>query len=41
MNELPKHNALKLLVKSSAGSGTPPRVVHANTDGAWEAWASP
>ncbi len=34
MNELPKHNTLKLLVRSSAGSGMPPRVVHANRDGA-------
>jgi hypothetical protein len=41
MNELPKHRALMLLVKSIAGSGTPLRVVHANSDGAWEACASP
>jgi hypothetical protein len=34
MNELPKHKTLKLLVRSSAGSGTPLRVVRANRDGA-------
>ncbi len=34
MKELPKHRALMLLVNNSAGSGTPPRVVHAKMGGA-------
>ena len=41
MKVLPKHSALILLVRSSAGSGTPPRVVHAKMGGACDAVARP